>query len=83
MAVQGFDDFQRRKEEMEKAIEELENGVREDASTLLGLSSAAPDAEILASSEQVALGITAQLCSQLLRGPKFILAPTQNDFFLV
>jgi hypothetical protein len=52
MAVQGFDDFQRRKEEMEKAIEELENGVREDASTLLGLSSAAPDAEILASSEQ-------------------------------
>lgn len=58
-------DLDTRTRDIEKAIEELEDGIREDASTLIDLSSFG-DKEILMLSEPVSLGSTArQIWSKL------------------
>jgi hypothetical protein len=57
MAAPNLGDFQRRRSEMEKAIAELESGVREDASTLVGLASGVSDEELLALSEEVSASV--------------------------
>lgn len=58
-------DLDTRTKDIEKAIEELEDGIREDASTLIDLSSFG-DKEILMLSEPVSLGSTArQIWSKL------------------
>ena len=59
MAAPNLGDFQRRRREMEKAIAELESGVREDASTLVGLASGVSDEELLALSEEVSASVDA------------------------